>query len=203
MNNYRVVAIGDVLISTALLTERFVCDMSACKGQCCVVGESGAPLESQEVDVLELEYHSFVHYMTPAGRAAVEKQGVAIVDIDGEWVTPLVEGAECAYALFDQSGVCTCAIERAFLDGKTVFRKPISCWLYPIRILLLSTGCALNYHQWHLCTGARDCGKKEGVPVYQFLKEPIIAKFGESFYQALELCSRENVNFPSDGSLYY
>ena len=192
MNDYRVIAIGDVLISTALLTERFVCDVTLCKGQCCVEGESGAPLESQEVGVLEREYKTFAPYMTAAGREAVEEQGVAMIDNDGEWVTPLIKGAECAYALFDSSGVCTCAIERAFLAGKTTFRKPISCWLYPIRIQTLSTGCALNYHQWHLCSGARECGKKEGVPVYRFLKEAITAKFGEAFYEGLVLCEGEN-----------
>ena len=187
MDDYRVIAIGDVLISTALLTERFACDMELCKGQCCVEGESGAPLEMQEVAILEREYHIFAAYMTPNGREAVEEQGAAIVDVDGEWVTPLVKGAECAYALFDPSGTCKCAMECAFFDGKTTFRKPISCWLYPIRIQTLSTGCALNYHQWHPCVRARERGNKEGVPVYRFLKEALIAKFGEGFYEELDM----------------
>ncbi|MCL2727801.1 MAG: DUF3109 family protein [Bacteroidales bacterium] len=197
MGDYRVIAIGDILISTALLTERFACDMAVCRGYCCVEGESGAPLEEHEVGILEREYQAFAPYMTPAGREAVSGQGVAIVDTDGEWVTPLVKGAECAYALFDSSGTCWCAIERAFLEGKTTFRKPVSCWLYPVRIQTLSTGCALNYHQWHLCVCARERGNKEGVPVYRFLKEALIAKFGEGFYEELDMI----FNLASDGSL--
>lgn len=182
----KVVLIGDVYVSTALLTERFVCDVALCKGQCCVIGDSGAPLEPQEVKLLEQAYSDFAPYMTAAGRESVAKLGVAVVDTDGEWVTPLVDGAECVYAWFDGGGVCRCAIEAACMAGKTTFRKPVSCWLYPIRVQKLATGKALNYHRWQLCAAARERGQKLGVPVYQFLKEPLEGAFGDAFYKELE-----------------
>ena len=182
----RIFKIGNIFVSTALLTERFTCDIAVCKGKCCVEGDSGAPLKIEEVDIISREYESFAPYMTQSGRDAVQQQGVAIIDFDGEWVTPLIEGAECAYARFDQVGICSCAIEYAFHQGVTSFRKPISCWLYPIRVHQLSLGIALNYHNWHLCAGACLRGKREDVPVYRFLKEAIIAKFGDTFYKELD-----------------
>ena len=181
---------GAMWVSKALLTERFACDLATCKGQCCVDGDSGAPLEEEEVDTLIREYPSFAPYMTPLGQQVVKQQGVAVRDLDGEWETPLVAAEqECVYATFDvQQGVeiCLCAIERAHLAGKTTFRKPISCWLYPIRIQNLSQGVALYFHQWHLCSGASLRGQREGIPVYRFLQEPITAKFGARFYEELE-----------------
>jgi len=185
MATYPLVAIGDIWISAALLTERFVCDVVACKGQCCVEGVSGAPLEAGEVEVLRREYDSFAPFMSVQGRQAVTTQGVAVTDGDGDMVTPLVRGAECAYAWFDGAGICGCAIERAFLEGKTTFRKPISCWLYPIRVQKLSTGWGLNYHEWDVCDAARRRGQREKVPVYRFLREAIVARFGEAFYREL------------------
>ena len=186
MDYSQLIAIGDIYVSSALLRERFACEVTACKGLCCVIGDTGAPLEAEEVSVLTREYELFAPYMTERGRNAIAQQGVALLDTDGEWITPLAEGEECAYAHFDRDGVCRCAIEYAFLEGKTTFRKPISCWLYPIRILPLTTGCALNYHQWHLCTGACARGQQENIPVYRFLKEPIVAKFGGEFYEQIE-----------------
>lgn len=186
MDYSQLIAIGNIYVSTALLRERFVCDVTACRGLCCVIGDTGAPLEVEEIDILQREYESFAPYMTERGRSAIATQGVALCDTDGEWITPLAEGKECAYARFDKDGACRCAIEYAFFAGKTTFRKPVSCWLYPIRIQPLSTGCALNYHQWHLCTGACARGRRENIPVYRFLKEPMIAKFGAAFYEQIE-----------------
>ena len=186
MSHNDVLAIGDIFVSAALLTECFACDLIVCRGQCCVEGSGGAPLEKEEVPILIKEYDNFAPFMTARGREAVREQGVALLDHDREWATPLVNGAECAYARFDDVGICRCAIEYAFLQEKTPFRKPISCWLYPIRVQKLSTGCALNYHRWHLCTPACVRGEREGIPLYRFLKEPIIAKFGADFYGELE-----------------
>ena len=195
MDYSRLILIGEILVSQALLTERFACHLVTCKGACCVEGESGAPLEEEEIWVLKREYQSFSQFMTERGREEVRKQGVALIDSDGDWVTPLVGGVgECAYARFDTCGgetalqrsCASCAIERAFFLGKTTFRKPISCWLYPIRIQPLVTGCALNVHHWNLCASARLRGQKEHIPLYQFLKEAIIAKFGGGFYEELE-----------------
>jgi len=186
MDYPKIIAIGDILVSTALLTERFACDMAACKGWCCVAGNSGAPLEPEEMGIIEREYSAFAPYMNPQGRAAVQQQGFVLTDTDGELVTPLISQAECAYACFDESGICRCAVEQAFEAGTTAFRKPISCWLYPVRVQKLATGYALNYHQWEVCANARTRGQQEGIPVYRFVKEALIAKFGAEFYEALD-----------------
>jgi len=124
--------------------------------------------------------------MTPEGIEAVERQGFMVVDEDGDLTTPLVDGAECAYT-YRENGITLCAVEKAWLEGKTAFRKPISCHLYPIRLMRFSNGTVgLNYHRWSVCAPARECGRKLGIPVYKALREPIVRRFGEEFYKALE-----------------
>ena len=181
------VQIGDKLVSDDLFSEKFVCDLSACKGACCVEGESGAPLEEDELAVLEEVYEDVKPYMRREGIKAVEEQGLFTVDIDGEFVTPLVEGKECAFVQFDQNGTAKCTFEMAYRDGKTKFPKPVSCHLYPIRLTELKDFTALNYHYWPICDPARSCGAKLDVKVFRFLKEPIIRKFGEAFFRELEI----------------
>ncbi len=180
------IEIDGKIVSTDLLTECFVCDIAACKGQCCIDGDSGAPLDIEEVDILEQEYENYKPYMTPEGIAAVEEQGFMVVDIDGDYTTPLVNGCECAYTFVDKNGVTLCAIEAAYRAGKCSFKKPISCHLYPIRVVEFSNGTiGLNYHRWSVCSAACANGKRLGVPVYRALEEPIIRRFGEEFYKAL------------------
>ena len=180
------IVIDDKIISVDLLLECFVCDLQKCKGICCVEGDAGAPLEIDEVDLLEEEYENYAPYMTEEGRAAVERQGFMVVDSDGDYTTPLVDNAACAFA-FEENGTTFCAIERAYREGKCSFLKPISCHLYPIRVKQFRNGSyGLNYHRWTVCRDAVECGKKLGVPVYKALKEPIIRRFGEEFYKALE-----------------
>ena len=186
MGDSQIIAIEDILVSASLLTERFACNILLCKGWCCIAGDSGAPITPDEVGILEREYGNFRGYMSPQGREAVAQHGFALLDRDEEWATPLIAGVECAYASFDGEGVCRCAIEQAFWAKKTVFRKPVSCWLYPIRVQKLSTGFAINYHQWEVCAGARIRGEKERIPVYRFLKEPLIVQFGSDFYDRLD-----------------
>ena len=184
------IEIDDKIVSLDLLRESFACDLGACKGACCVEGNAGAPLEMDEVDTLEEEYENYKPYMTPEGIAEVERQGFMVVDADGDYTTPLVDDAECAYS-YCENGVTLCAIERAWAEGKTSFRKPVSCHLYPIRVVNFSNGTVgLNYHRWDVCAGARVCGKRLGIPVYRSLREPIIRRFGEEFYKALE-CAEE------------
>ena len=184
------IEIDDKIVSADLLRECFACDISRCKGICCVEGDAGAPLELGEVDILEQEYESYAKYMTEEGRREVEKQGFMVVDTDGDYTTPLVNNAECAYA-FTENGITFCAIERAYRNGECSFLKPISCHLYPIRVTQFSNGSyGLNYHRWAVCHDAVECGKKLGLPVYKALREPIIRRFGEEFYQALE-CADE------------
>ena len=181
-----IIQIDDKLVSAEVWRQCFACDLAVCAGKCCVWGDSGAPLEADEGAVLQREYPFFSPYMTPAGIRATEAQGVAVRDDDGDLVTPLVEGKECAYACFDTQGACYCAIERAWREGATAFRKPVSCWLYPVRIARLGDRIGLNYDRGHLCRGAREKGERERTPVFRFLREPLVARFGEAFYEELE-----------------
>lgn len=184
------IEIDDKIVSADLLRECFACDIARCKGICCVEGNAGAPLEADEVEVLEREYAAYEPYMTPAGIAAVERQGFMVVDEDGDLTTPLVDDAECAYA-YTENGVTLCAIEKAWLEGKTAFRKPISCHLYPIRLMNFSNGTVgLNYHRWSVCRPACEKGRRLGIPVYRALREPIVRRFGEEFYRALDAAAK-------------
>lgn len=180
------IEIDDKIVSADLLRECFACDLGACRGICCVEGNAGAPLESDEKETLEAEYPHYRPYMTAEGIEAVERQGFAVLDADGDLTTPLVDDAQCAYAL-EERGVTLCAIEKAWREGKTPFRKPISCHLYPIRLVHFSNGTiGLNYHRWNVCAPARTCGRRLGIPVYKGLREAIVRRFGEEFYRALE-----------------
>lgn len=184
------IEIDDKIVSADILRECFACDLGKCKGICCVEGDAGAPLELEEVDELEENYAVYAPYMTEEGRREVERQGFMVVDSDGDYTTPLVNNAECAYA-FEENGITFCAIERAYREGKCSFLKPISCHLYPIRVMKFSNGTfGLNYHRWGVCHDAVECGRKIGLPIYKALKEPIIRRFGEEFYKALE-CAEE------------
>ena len=180
------IEIDDKIVSADLLREGFLCDLGRCKGICCVEGNAGAPLDLEEADILEREYPNYRPYMTPAGIEAVERQGFMVVDEEGDYTTPLVDDAECAYA-YVENGVTLCAVEKAWAEGRTTFRKPISCHLYPIRLMPFSNGTlGLNYHRWSICEGARACGARAGVPVYRALREAIVRRFGEAFYHQLE-----------------
>ena len=183
------VEIDNTLVSDEVFKERFLCDLAACKGACCVEGESGAPLEAHEIEILENILDVVKPYMRPEGIARIEETGVFTIDTDGEYVTPLVNDAECAFVIFDDSGIAKCAIEKAHRDGKTDFPKPISCHLYPIRLTKLKDFTALNYNYWPVCDPARVCGAKLDVKVYKFLKEPIIRKFGADYYKKMEVAA--------------
>ena len=182
-----IIEIDDCLVSEEILTEYFACDYEKCKGCCCVIGDSGAPMEESEPEAIEKNYPIFSPIMTEEGRKAVADKGFFEIDMDGDMVTPLVPGSEeCAYTIFDEEGNCFCSMERCWFQGKGDFRKPISCWLYPIRITTLRNGMrALNLHRWHICQDAFAKGQKENIRVYEFLREPIERYFGEDFYAAL------------------
>lgn len=177
--------IDNVLLSGEIFDIAFCCDIAACKGICCVEGNSGAPLEHFEVEILKAEYERFKPYMKPEGIAEIERSGVMVIDEDGDLTTPLVAGAECAYSI--ESGETTlCAIEKAFLNGKTSFKKPVSCHLYPIRLQKFSNGTlAMNYHKWDVCDAALVLGEKKGIPLYKALREPLIRRFGEEFFEQI------------------
>lgn len=187
-----IIQIDDCLVSEEILTEYFACDYGKCKGCCCIIGDSGAPLEECEIDAIEKNYDVFSPIMRPEGRTRIEDTGFFEVDTDGDLVTPLVPGSEeCAYTHFDADGNCFCSMERCWFKGEGDFRKPISCWLYPIRVSVLSNGMrALNLHRWDICKDAFEKGKKEKVRVFEFLREPIERYFGEDFYLSLSEASR-------------
>lgn len=184
------IEIEDKIVSTELLTEPFCCDPARCKGMCCVEGDAGAPLEIEEAEQLEQEFEAYKPFMKPEGIEAVHKQGFIVVDSDGDYTTPLIGRAECAFS-FEENGITLCAIERAYQLGKTDFIKPISCHLYPIRLTRFSNGSiGLNYHRWSICSSACQNGKRLGIPVYRSLRSAIVRRFGEEFFHALEEAER-------------
>ena len=179
------IALENTLSSDDLHKVCFVCDLLKCKGACCVEGDAGAPLDESEIAELEDNLDYIKPYMRPDGIREVEKNGVFDYDERGQYVTPLINGAECAFVDFDKDGIAICAIEKAWEAGASAFRKPVSCHLYPIRIGKYNHFDALNYHEWHICHPALELGKKLDVPVYVFLKEALIRKYGEKWYNSL------------------
>lgn len=190
--------INDTIISLEILSEEFVCNLTACKGACCVEGDAGAPLEKAELKILAKEYPNIRPFLRAEGNAAIEKQGTSIKDVDGEWVTPLRDGKECAYTVFEADGTAKCGIENAWKAGKTDFRKPISCHLYPIRTKKYKEFEAINYSRWHICSEACTLGRSLKVPVYRFLKEPLIRKYGQMWYDQVEIAALELAHSDSD-----
>jgi hypothetical protein len=185
------VEIQDKIISTQIFEKQFVCDLSACKGACCIEGNGGAPVTQEEVQIIEQNLTKILPYMRPEGIAAVTASGVVYQDGDFEPATTLVKGKECAFVYFDQTKTAKCAIEKAHREGTIDFIKPISCHLYPIRTKKFSEYTALNYEKWDICAPACACGEKLDVPVYKFLKEPLTRAFGPEFYKELEIVAKE------------
>ncbi|MBX7124734.1 MAG: DUF3109 family protein [Cyclobacteriaceae bacterium] len=179
------IQVGDVLVSDDIRDVEFVCHLEKCKGACCVEGDLGAPLEENELQEMKDLQKVVRPYLTPEGKKAIDAQGPYILDEDGDYSTPTIGGKECAYAHYDKQGVLKCGIEQAYLDGKLSFRKPISCHLYPIRITRKKGLEAVNYHKWNICSAACTYGKSLQVPLYQFLKEPLIRKYGKAWYEEL------------------
>ena len=178
------IQVEDKIISLDVFEKHFVCDLNACKGSCCVDGDAGAPLLENEVNILEDIYEQVKPYMMQKGIDVVDKEGVAVLDIEGEVTTPLVNSRECAFVI-DENGISKCSIEKAHYEGKVKFKKPISCHLFPIRIQEFSDLDAVNYEEIKICAPACKCGSKLEVPVYAFLKEPLIRKYGEVWYKEL------------------
>ena len=178
--------VGGILLSSDILTEYFCCDYEKCKGICCVEGDAGAPVTLDEVTAIEEVVDTVWPDLSASAQSVIDKQGVAYTDKDGDLVTSIVRGKDCVFTRYDGDS-CLCALEKAYRSGKTRFCKPISCALYPIREKRFKGGLiGLNYHRWDVCKDAREKGKALGLPVYQFLKEPLIRRFGEAWYK--ELC---------------
>ena len=184
------IQIDNKIISFDVFEKQFVCDLSACKGSCCVEGDAGAPLTDKELDVLPYIYNEVKPYMQTEGIAEIEKQGFFVVDGDGDNTTPLVNNKECAFVVFDENEIAKCTFEQAYNDGKIDFKKPISCHLFPIRIKEYRDFDAVNYEAINICKPACDCGEQLQVPVYIFLKEPLIRLYGEEWYCKLTKAAR-------------
>jgi Protein of unknown function (DUF3109). len=185
------IQIEDTLISLDVLERQFICDISSCKGECCIEGDSGAPLEKEEVASLEEVLPEIWNDLSSEAKTIIEQQGVSYIDPDGDLVTSIVNGKDCVFTCYDKNGVCMCAIEKAYREGRVSYYKPISCHLYPIRITKYDTFRAVNYNHWNICKAAEIFGQKEKVAVYKFLKEPLIRKFGENWYTELEIIAEE------------
>jgi Protein of unknown function (DUF3109). len=185
------IQIDDTLISLDIIERKFICDITQCKGACCIEGDSGAPLDKEEYDVLHKLLPEVWDDLSPEAQKIIEKQGVGYVDSDGDLVTSIVNNKDCVFTYYDEKGTCLCAVEKAYREGRVDFYKPISCHLYPIRIKVYDTFRAVNYNKWNLCKAAEVLGTKEGVPIYKFLKEPLVRKFGEAWYSELELVAEE------------
>ena len=186
-----IIEIQNTLVSMDIITEEFCCDLNACKGKCCIIGDAGAPLELDEVMELENVLDETWESLSATAQATIDKQGVAYTDEEGDLVTSIVGGKDCVFTCHD-NGCCFCALEKAYRAGKARFCKPISCALYPIREVSLSNGLVgLNYHRWNVCQEAVKKGKELDLPIYKFLKEPLVRRFGNEWYEMLEAAAEE------------
>ena len=183
--------IDNVLITTDIFTEMFCCDLDACKGERCVEGDAGAPVTLDEIGQIEDAIDEVWGELSASAQSVIDRQGVAYTDRDGDLVTSIVGGKDCVFTCHSD-GCCYCALEKAYREGRIKFCKPISCALYPIREVALKNGfTGLNYHRWDVCKAAVKKGRELQLPVYKFLKEPLIRRFGEEWYKALEQAAEE------------
>jgi len=184
--------LGKTIVSEDILEKEFMCNLAACKGTCCVDGEAGAPLEEEELQIMMDIYPLVKPFMREEGIKAIEEQGLFITK-DGDYETTLINGADCSFVIFDENETALCAIEEAYNSGEIKWKKPVSCHLYPVRIMDYGEFAAVNYHTWPICDDACSLGKELGVPVYKFVKEALIRKFGEDWYAELEKVGEEHL----------
>ncbi|MDE5880362.1 MAG: DUF3109 family protein [Muribaculaceae bacterium] len=183
--------IKDTLVSLDLIERFFVCDLDVCLGQCCIDGDAGAPLLEEERDAIDAHMPEILPTLNPAARRIIEEEGSSYTDPDGDLVTQIVEGRDCVYTCYAEGGKCLCALEKAYREGKLPQLKPSSCHLYPVRLKKIGNMTAVNLHRWKICKSAEIKGRKEGIRAYQFLKEPLIRKFGQEWYDELCLTAEE------------
>jgi hypothetical protein len=182
---YPMFQLGKTIVSEEILERDFVCNLSACKGNCCINGDAGAPLSAEETKIMEEIYPKVKPYLRPEGIAAIEAQGTWVKGEDGDFETTLIEGKDCAYVIFD-GATALCGIEQAYNEGVVSWKKPVSCHLYPIRVKDFTEFTAVNYDKWDICNDACTLGKELQVPVYKFVKEALVRRFGEDWYLELE-----------------
>lgn len=190
-NEIPMIQIDDTIISIDCLSEKFCCDLDACAGACCIEGDAGAPVDLDEVEELEAALPVVWNDLSASAQTVIDKQGVVYTDEEGDLVTSIVNGKDCVFTCYDEKGCCFCALEKAYRAGKTNFYKPLSCHLYPIRLKKIGDMTALNYHRWDVCKAAVCKGEQLNLPVYRFLKEPLIRCFGQAWYDELEKAVEE------------
>ena len=183
--------IGETLVSLDLVEKYFCCDLDACKGACCIEGDAGAPLTRDEDIELKKLFGSIKPHLAEKAAAMAEKEGTSYIDSEGDLVTQLVDGGCCIYTCLEKDGLCLCALEKARRDGNTELFKPISCSLYPVRIKEYEGFTAVNFHKWKICRPAEKLGREKGIRAYEFLKEPLIRRFGKEWYDELSLTAAE------------
>ena len=189
LGKYSMLEIGKTLVSLDVIEKHFLCDLLKCKGACCVEGDSGAPITKEEEKKIKEIYPIVEPYLPEANKKTIKENGVSYVDGDGDLVTILVNKSECAFTFRDERGILKCGIEKAYFEGKTDFRKPISCHLFPIRVTEYKRFDAVNYERLKICIPGRECGKAQKLPMYKFLKEPLIRKYGKTWYKELEIAA--------------
>jgi len=187
----KVFQIENTLVSLDVVEKCFLCDLSHCKGACCIEGDSGAPLLNIELMKLQTILPTLWNDLLPEAQALIKKQGIAYIDCEGETVTSIINGKNCVFTFYDEQGICKCAIEKAYREGKIDFMKPVSCHLYPLRIKNYRNYSTVNFDRWEICKAGELMGKREHLPIYKFLKEPLIRRFGEEWYKQLELVATE------------
>ncbi len=177
--------IQDTLVSLDVVERFFICDLKKCKGECCIEGDAGAPISQEEFEKIQELLPLIWDDLDPKAQEKITREGVGYIDEEGDLVTTIINGKDCAFTYYDQNGMCLCAIEKAYRAGKTPFMKPISCHLYPVRIKEYSKFTAVNYHDWNICKASEILGRRNNVRVYQFLREPLIRRFGTDWYNEL------------------
>lgn len=183
--------IQNALVSLDLVEHHFLCDLDKCLGQCCIEGDAGAPISEEEKKKIEEILPEIADDLSPAAREEIERNGVAYIDEEGDLVTSLVDGCQCVFTTFEEGGLCHCAIEKAWREGRIDFMKPVSCHLYPVRITEYPSFTAVNLHRWKICKCAETLGRAKGVRAYEFLKEPLTRRFGKEWYDELAGTARE------------
>ena len=183
--------LGKTIVSEDILSKEFVCNLSACKGACCVDGDAGAPLTEDETKILAEIYPKVKPFLRKEGIAAIEEMGTSVIGTDGTLETTLINNKDCAYVIYDQK-TALCGIEQAYNQGEISWKKPVSCHLYPIRVKDFTEFAAVNYDKWEICDAACSLGKELEVPVYKFVKEALIRRFGENWYKELEKVAAEH-----------
>lgn len=186
--------IQDKLVSLDVAERYFCCDLEKCLGECCIEGDAGAPITEDELQKLKELTPVVWPYLLPAAQKRIDEAGVGYIDEEGDLVTQIVDGRNCVFTTYGPGGMCLCALEKAYREGKTNWRKPASCALYPLRVKEYDSFTAINYHRWKICRAAEVLGRAKGLRLFQSMKEPLIEQYGQEWYDELEMACQAYLN---------